>query len=115
APNPDDGAFSILGGGLAQGATYPVPRFASSGVTPQSIIGDMKFLQASGAITLNTNSLLAKLNNALAERKSGKCGPAGNVYAAFIHEVMAQTGKGITPAAAAILIADAQYLEAHCP
>ncbi|MGA2268316.1 MAG: hypothetical protein ABSH44_07590 [Bryobacteraceae bacterium] len=115
APNPDDGAFSILGGGLAQGATYPVPRFASSGVTPQSIIGDMKFLQASGAITLNTNSLLAKLNNALAERKSGKCGPAGNVYAAFIHEVMAQTGKGITSAAAAILIADAQYLEAHCP
>jgi hypothetical protein len=115
APNQDNGAFSILGGGLAQGATYPVPRFASSGVTPQSIIGDMKFLQASGAITLNTNSLLAKLNNAMAERNSGKCGPAGNVYAAFINEVSAQTGKKITPAAAAILIADAQYLVAHCP
>ncbi|MGA2271887.1 MAG: hypothetical protein ABSH44_25780 [Bryobacteraceae bacterium] len=115
APNQDNGAFPMPDGGTAQDATYPVPRFTSSGATPQSIIDDVNRLQASGAITLNTNSLLAKLNNALADRNSGKCGPAGNVYAAFINEVMAQTGKGITPAAAAILIADAQYLEAHCP
>ena len=83
--------------------------------TPQSIIHDVNQLQASGAITLNTNSLLAGLNNALSDRNSGKCGPAGNAYSAFIKEVIAQTGKGIIPAAAAILIADAQYLEAHCP
>jgi hypothetical protein len=29
--------------------------------------------------------------------------------------VQAQTGKGITAAAAAILIADAEYLIANCP
>jgi hypothetical protein len=29
--------------------------------------------------------------------------------------VTAQTGKSITPRAAAILIADAQYLITHCP
>jgi hypothetical protein len=34
---------------------------------------------------------------------------------AFIHEVSAQRGKSITPVAADILIADAQYLIAHCP
>jgi hypothetical protein len=84
-------------------------------VTAQSMIDDITQLQTGGAISMNTNSLLAKLNNALADRASGMCGPAGNLYGAFIDEVMAQTGKGITPAAAAILIADAQYLIAHCP
>jgi hypothetical protein len=29
--------------------------------------------------------------------------------------VQAQTGKKITPTAAAVLIMDAQYLIAHCP
>lgn len=84
-------------------------------VTAASIIADVNELQASGAITMNTNPLLAKLNNALADRSGGNCTAAGNVYGAFINQVMAQTGKGITAAAAAILIADAQYLEAHCP
>jgi hypothetical protein len=32
-----------------------------------------------------------------------------------INEVQAQTGKGITAFAAAILIADAEYLIANCP
>jgi hypothetical protein len=34
---------------------------------------------------------------------------------AFINQVKAQTGKGITPTAAAILIGDAQYLITQCP
>jgi hypothetical protein len=84
-------------------------------VTAQSIISDVTQLQASGGITLNTNPLLSKLANALADRNHGNCSAAGIVYASFISQVMAQTGKGITPAAAAILIGDAQYLIAHCP
>ncbi len=85
-------------------------------VTPQSIIGDVNQLQASGDISAGiAAALLAKLNAALAKRNAGQCDPAGNIYGAFINQIMAQTGKGITPAAAAILIADAQYLIAHCP
>jgi hypothetical protein len=85
-------------------------------VTPQSIIGDVNQLQASGAISAGiAAALLAKLNAALAKRNAGQCDPAGNIYGAFINQIMAQTGKGITPIAAAILIADAQYLIAHCP
>ena len=34
---------------------------------------------------------------------------------AFVNEVQAQAGKAIENAVAAILIADAQYLIAHCP
>jgi hypothetical protein len=44
----------------------------------------------------------------------GQCGTADNIYQAFIHEVQAQSGKGISATAASILIADAQYLIAQC-
>jgi hypothetical protein len=85
-------------------------------VTAASIVDDVNQLQGSGAISANiAGALLAKLNAALAKRNAGQCGAAANIYLAFINQVMAQTGKGITPAAAAILIADAQYLIAHCP
>ncbi len=85
-------------------------------VTAASIIADVNQFVTSGAVDSNTaNGLLAKLNSAAADRSKGNCTPAGNVYGAFINEVNAQTGKGITAAAAAILIADAQYLQTHCP
>jgi hypothetical protein len=85
-------------------------------VTPASIIADVNQLEASGAISPQiAGALLAKLNNALAAFNAGQCGTAANIYSAFISQVMAQTGKGITPVAAAILIADAQYLITHCP
>ena len=61
------------------------------------------------------NSLLAKLRAAAAARARGSCQTADNVYQAFINGVSAQSGKGIDPTAAAIMIADAQYLIAHCP
>jgi hypothetical protein len=103
-------ATDNVGNGSSASVTFTII------VTPQSIIDDITQFLASGAISANiANSLLAKLNNALAARNRGQCGPAGNIYQAFINEVNAQTGKGITPAAAAILIADAQYLIAHCP
>jgi hypothetical protein len=84
-------------------------------VTPRSMIEDVNQFGESGAIgqTLR-RSLLAKLRNAMAAVNRGQCGPAGNLYGAFIHEVEAQSGKKIEPMAAAILIADTEYLIANC-
>ncbi len=86
-------------------------------VTPESIKGDVtQFLQM-GRLKNNgeANSLLAKLNAAASARARGQCSTAANNYQAFINELMAQSGKGVDAAAAAIMIADAQYLIAHCP
>ncbi len=86
-------------------------------VTAASIKVDvMEFLQ-SGAIKSSgeANSLLAKLDAAAAARARGQCSTAANLYQAFINELLAQSGKGVDAFAAAIMIADAQYLIAHCP
>jgi hypothetical protein len=86
-------------------------------VTPDSIKGDVnQFLQA-GAFKNKgqANSLLAKLDSAAASRARGQCSAAANVYHAFINELRAQSGDGVTVAAAAVMTADAQYLTAHCP
>lgn len=86
-------------------------------VTPDSIKADVNQFLSSGAIKNAglANSLLAKLGAAAAARARGQCNVAANIYQAFIQEVAAQSGKGIDAVAAAILIADAQYLIAHCP
>jgi hypothetical protein len=85
-------------------------------VTPASIQDDVKYFLSIGAITKNEGtSLLQKLKAAAAYRTAGDCKDANATYQAFINEVNAQTGKKITAAAAATLIADAQYLIAHCP
>ena len=85
-------------------------------VTPQSMIDAVNQFQASGAIGRKAvRPLLAKLRNAMAKQSKGQCGPAGNMYGAFINQVQGQSGKSITLAAAGILIADALYLIAHCP
>ena len=72
---------------------------------------------SNGAITFpnGANSLRKKLEAAAAFRAAGDCGKAAAAYQAFINELMAQTGKKVTAAAASILIADAQYLMTHCP
>jgi hypothetical protein len=86
-------------------------------VTPDSIKCDVTQFLQSGAITNggNANSLLAKLDAAAAARARGQCSTAANIYSAFINELQAQSGKNVDAAAAAIMIADAQYLIAHCP
>ena len=86
-------------------------------VTPESIKGDVTQFLQSGAINNGgiANSLLAKLDTAAAKRASGDCSVAANLYAAFINDLQAQSGKHVTAAAAAIMIADAQYLISHCP
>ncbi len=59
------------------------------------------------------DSLLAKLDAAMKSAASGKTKVAINQLNALISELMAQSGKGITPAAATTLIADAKYVIAH--
>jgi len=86
-------------------------------VTAQSIMDDVQQFVNNGSINNNgiANSLLAKLSAAQNARSKGNCNEAANNYQAFINEVSAQSGKHISPTAAAILIADAQYLITHCP
>jgi hypothetical protein len=86
-------------------------------VTADSIKGDVQQFLQGGAIKNagEANSLLFKLNAAAAARSRGQCSTANSNYQAFISELLAQSGKGVSAAAAAIMIADAQYLMAHCP
>jgi len=86
-------------------------------VTPDSIKEDVQQFLQGGAIKNKgqANSLLAKLDAAAAARSRGQCATAANIYQAFINELEAQSGKGVSASAAAIMIADAQYLIAHCP
>jgi hypothetical protein len=86
-------------------------------VTPDSIKGDVTQFLAAGNIKNQgeAQSLLAKLDAAAAARAKGDCSTAGNNYQAFINELQAQSGKGVDATAAAIMIADAQYLIVHCP
>ncbi len=86
-------------------------------VTPDSIEGNVRQFLQSGAIK-NIGiaiSLLAKLDVAEAARNRGRCSTAATLYHAFINELQAQSGKHVDPTAAQIMIADAQYLIAHCP
>jgi len=86
-------------------------------VTPESVKQDVDHFLAAGKVKHAglANSLLAKLNAAASAYANGNCNTAANIYSAFIAEVQAQTGTGIDATAAAILIADAQYLINHCP
>lgn len=136
-----DGAATLAGHGLASGQainlltqmslgphTFSVSAVDNVGhagsqsvafniiVTPDSIIDDVTEFSAAGMITLDKQqSLLAKLDSARKARTGGNCTSSANIYQAFINEIQAQSGKGIDPTAAAIMIGDAQYLIAHCP
>jgi hypothetical protein len=86
-------------------------------VTPLSIQADVQQFVASGDITNSRggNSLLSILQAAASAESNGACKAAISDYQSFIQKVQAQTGKGVSPAAAQILIGDASYLIAHCP
>ena len=85
-------------------------------VTAQSIIADVKYFRSIGAITQDeATSLLSKLNSAAKARAKGDCANAATIYTSFISELQAQSGKKVSAQAATIMIADAQYLIAHCP
>ena len=85
-------------------------------VTAQSIKDDVTQFLAAGKITQGEGtSLLSKLTSAAKARAAGNCPNAAMIYYSFISELKALSGKKIDPVAAAIMIADAQYLIAHCP
>ena len=84
-------------------------------VTPESIQADIQEFLESGDITQDEGtSLLRKLQAAARARTDGNCSTANNIYRSFINELLAQKGKHVRPAAAAIMIGDAQYLITHC-
>jgi hypothetical protein len=86
-------------------------------VTADSIKQDVGLFLDANQITNGglAKSLLAKLDAAAASRTRGQCATASNQYDGFIQQLQAQTGKGVDPVAAAIMIADAQYLIGNCP
>lgn len=137
-----DGATTVAGHGLASGQainllteltlgnhTFTVTAVdnadnsASSSVTfsiivtPDSIKDDVTRFASLGLIKNKgmANSLLTKLNAAADARARGHCQTAANDYQSFINELEDQLGKGVDAGAAQIMIADAQYLMAHCP
>jgi hypothetical protein len=86
-------------------------------VTPVSIQDDVQQFLQRGAIksSATAKSLLTQLRAAAAARAAGHCSTAATIYQTFIKNLNALSGKGVTAAAAAIMIADARYLIAHCP
>jgi len=86
-------------------------------VTAESIQQAVVQMVSLGLITHPSEGqfLLGKLAAAADSRANGNCGAAKEQYEAVISTVKSQAGKTIDPTAAAILIADAQYLISHCP
>jgi hypothetical protein len=104
-------AVDHVGGASTASVTFTII------VTPDSIEDDVQQFLDRGAIRNQglATSLLAKLEAAASARERGNCKTAGNDYQAFVNALQAQSGKGVDATAAAIMIADAQYLIAHCP
>jgi hypothetical protein len=79
--------------------------------TIDSLIATVNFLAAQGGIDAQTsNGLLAKLNEAKAALAEGRLAVVRNKLSDFVSQVNAQTGRGVTADAAALLLADAQYI-----
>jgi FIMAH domain-containing protein len=111
----DQTGAGVLGG--TTGTNLAAIVFEPVLITPESIKAEVRAALASGAITNAgiANSLLAKLNAARDARSRGQCATAANIYAAFINELNAQSGKHVAAATASQLISEAKFLIAHCP
>ncbi len=105
-------AHRINAAGQVAGTSWGV-----TAITTTSMRQDINQLLASGAIKNAgiAKSLIAKLNAIEAARATGDCATAASIAQAFIHELQAQSGKGVAAAAASTLIADAQVLITNCP
>jgi hypothetical protein len=131
-----DGASTLNGHGLASGQPIPLVELFPGSHTFAVSATDNVAHSASRSVTFMvtidpnsiqtlvpprvssagvTNALLAQLRAAAAARAAGNCTTAANIYGAFINLIQAQIGSTITASNAALLIADAQYLIAHCP
>lgn len=94
-----------------QSVTFSIIVTAESIKEAVDILLDAGLIKDPGTAT----ALLAKLDAAADARARGRCAQAASLYEAFINLVESQTPAHIDPTAAAILIADAQYLITHCP
>jgi len=86
-------------------------------VTPESIKQDVQIFLAAGLIKDpgTATALLAKLDAGAEAFAGGNCAKAANHYGVFIKLLQSQTPAHVDATAAAIMIADAEYLIAHCP
>ena len=86
-------------------------------VTPESIQDDVRQFVLSGQISdpNQGNSLLTRLRTAADKYRRGNCNAAVGIYQSFINTLQARRGKTVTPAAADIMTADAQFLIENCP
>lgn len=112
---PGDHTFAIDAGDAVGNLSPTASVTFSVVVTPESLIESVTIFAGLGDLEKNlVASLTAKLERAAQKYYAGECQTAANIYRAFINEVEAQVGNGISSAAAEVLIADAQYLIANC-
>lgn len=104
-------AVDAVGNVGSEAVVFEVIVTAASVIEALERFGDQGAIRNAGL----EQSLLAKLRAAKAARARGDCATAANVYRAMENELRAQSGKGVTAAAAGILSASAAYLRTHCP
>jgi hypothetical protein len=103
--------------GAAAPALVASPQASKAAQTARITAKDVtQFLQDGSIKNAGlANSLTAKLNQAGDAQAAGDCSKAAHHYQVFIHRLQVQSGKGVDPDTAAIMIADAEYLIAQCP
>jgi len=111
-----DHTFTVTAVDNAGNTASPSVTFSIT-VTPGSIMDDVNYFVSTGDIFFKNEatSLLQKLRAGAAYRAVADCTHANQVYQSFISELGAQNGKKVRQTSADIMIADAQYLIAHCP
>lgn len=98
-------AVDAAGNQGSQSASFQVIATVDSLIAAVNVFGDRGLIDPSAR-----KSLLSKLNNAKAALDRGNTSAAAGNLREFIDQCGAQSGKGIAPAVAALLIGDAQYV-----
>ncbi len=102
-------ATDVFGNSAMESVAFMITTTAGDLASSVSALYDAGSITKTGV----RDSLLAKLTSAVKSMDKGNDKAAMQQLNAFINEVTAQTGKAITADAAAILIADAEYLIAQ--
>jgi hypothetical protein len=102
--------------GASTGTNIAAIAFEPANAAPD-LRSDLQAAIASGAIDNAgvARALLAELDAATAAQTRGQCSVATRIYKAFINDLRAQSGKHVSPATAARLAGEAQFLMTHCP
>jgi hypothetical protein len=99
-------ATDVAGNSRTQSVPFTVVATIDSLIASVNVFAGQKKIDDSSTV----NSLLTKLNDAKQAAQRGNKAAAINKLQEFIDLVRAQDGKHITPDAAQILVADAQYV-----